>query len=163
MTYVRSLGGTGLEQNLIKLAGQSAARQLPRNPVVLIVADNMDIATPLESVCGFLDVMVEWLPSEDDLSVALAQYRPMAVIAEIDCRGQDGYHVMKTVAHHDKHLPILLLTGPNDALAGAADAVEELWELLNVLKCPTLPTVATLVDFLFRAGRSGRCTRFLPV
>ena len=87
----------------------------------------------------------------------------MGVVAHLDCQGQDGCHVMMTVAQHDRSLPVLLLTGDDPALAGAADAVEELWKLEAVVKFPRLPGIGAIVDFIFRAGRKGRCLRLVPV
>jgi hypothetical protein len=87
----------------------------------------------------------------------------MAVLAAIEAAGQDGCHVMKTVADHDRSLPILLLTGGDPVLAGAADAVEELWGLSCVLKRPILPGLGELVEFLCLAGQMGRCLGLMPV
>jgi hypothetical protein len=53
----------------------------------------------------------------------------------------------------DRDLPILMLTGEDAALMGAADAIEEIWGLTNVTKSPELPMVGAIVDFLFKAGR----------
>jgi hypothetical protein len=86
----------------------------------------------------------------------------MAVVCELDGVGQDGCHVMKTVACHDVTLPILMVTGEDAVLAGAADAVQELWKLTDVTTTATLPSIAGLVDFLFHAGRKGGCMRLMP-
>ena len=138
-------------------------RPLQRNPSLLIIEDGEETTNALLPVCDFLDVAAERISSKQDLAAALRDYRPMGVIAHVDCQWQDGCHVMMTVAQHDRTLPILLLTGDDPALVGAADAVEELWGLESVVKWPALPSIAAIVDFLFRAGRKGRCTRFLPV
>jgi hypothetical protein len=134
-----------------------------RHPLLLIVEDGDDTAVTLQPICDFLDIAVERIPSEHDLAGALRDHRPMGVIAHLDCHGQDGCHVMMTVAQHDRSLPVLLLTGDDPALAGAADAVEELWKLEDVAKFPRLPGIGTIVDFIFRAGRKGRCLRLVPV
>ncbi len=86
----------------------------------------------------------------------------MGVVAHMDCEGQDGCNIMMTIAQHDRSLPIMLIIGDDAALAGAADAVEELWQLGSVLKTPSLPGIGTIVDFIFRAGRKGRCMRLMP-
>ena len=86
----------------------------------------------------------------------------MAVVCELDGAGQDGCHVMKTVASHDPSLPVLILTGEDPALVGAADAVEEIWRLTEVSKAERLPGIAGLVDFLFQAGRKAGCLRLMP-
>ena len=74
------------------------------------------------------------MPTEDDLGSALHQRRPMAVVAEMDAIGQDGCHVLKTVAALDRDLPVLLIVGEDPVLLGAVDAVEELWQLSSVVK-----------------------------
>jgi hypothetical protein len=153
-------------QRLIEIGPADGARNIEpiqRHPLLLIVEDGNGIAAALQPICDFLDVAVERIPSENDLAGALRDYRPMGVVAHLDCQGQDGCHVMMTVAQHDCSLPILLLTGDDPALVGAADAVEELWKLEAVVKAPRLPSVGAIVDFIFRAGRKGRCTRLVPV
>lgn len=136
---------------------------IPRHPLLLIVEDGEDIVSVLQPICDFLDIALERLPSERDLAGALRDYRPMGVVAHLDCQGQDGCHVMMTVAQDHRGLPIMLLTGHDPALAGAADAVEELWQLKSVVKSSRVPSVGGIVDFIFRAGRKGRCTRLVPV
>ena len=153
-------------QRLIDLGSADNARHIEatqRHPLLLIVEDGEWTAAALQPICDFLDIAVERVPSEHDLAGALRDYRPMGVVAHLDCQGQDGCHVMMTVAQHDRSLPVLLLTGDDPALAGAADAVEELWKLEAVVKCPRLPSMGAIVDFIFRAGRKGRCLRLVPV
>jgi len=153
-------------QRLIEIGSPDSTHEMKpiqRHPLLLVVEDGDAIAATLQPICDFLDIAVERLPSEHDLITALRNYRPMGVVAHLDCHGQDGCHVMMTVAQHDRSLPILLLTGDDPALAGAADAVEELWKLDAVVKFPRLPGMGAIVDFLFRAGRKGRCTRLVPV
>ena len=93
----------------------------------------------------------------------MRQRRPMAVVAEMDAAGQDGCHVLMTVAAHDRDLPVLLVIGDDPVLLGAIDAVEEIWQLSSVVKWPQLPGVGAVVDFLFRAGRKGGCMRLMSV
>jgi hypothetical protein len=157
MTYLQRAIEIGSGDNVNKVA------PIQRHPLVLVVEDGDGIGAALQPICDFLDIAVERLPSEYDLAGALRDYRPMAVMAHLDCEGQDGCHVMMTVAQYDRSLPILLLTGDDPALAGAADAVEELWKLEAVVKFPGLPGIGVIVDFVFRAGRRGRCTRLMPV
>ena len=87
--------------------------------------------------------------------------RPMAIVAEMEATGQDGCHVLMTVATHDRDLPVMLIFGDDPALLGAIDAVEEIWQLSSVDKWPRLPGVGAVVDFLFRAGRKGGCMRLM--
>lgn len=133
-----------------------------RVPLVIVVADNGDLSESILPICDYLSVAVKHVDSDDDLTPILTERRPMAVLADMDSRGQDGCHVMKTVARYDPSLPILLITGGDPALAGAADAVEELWGLSNVRKRPGLPELGELVDFLFQAGHKGQCLGLLP-
>jgi CheY-like chemotaxis protein len=151
---------------LIEAGSADIARStepIQRHPLLLIVEDDDATAAALQPICDFLSIAVERVPSEHDLASALRDYRPMGVVAHLDCHGQDGCHVMMTVAQHDRSLPVLLLTGDDPALAGAADAVEELWRLEAVVKFPRLPNMGKIVDFIFRAGRKGRCLRLVPV
>ena len=153
-------------QRLIEIGPAGRARNVEpvqRHSLLLVIEDGDGLAAALQPICDFLDVAVERLASERDLANALRDYRPMGVVAELDCQGQDGCHVMMTVAQHDLGLPILLLTGDDPAMAGAADAVEELWKLETVLKSARLPSIGAIVDFIFRAGRKGRCTRLVPL
>jgi hypothetical protein len=133
-----------------------------RLAVVAVVEDGVWISRELAEICEFLDISVERVPSHGDLDAVLVGRTPMAVVCELDGAGQDGCHVMKTVASHDPSLPIMLLTGDDPALAGAADAVEEIWQLTEVTKLRSFPSMAGLVDFLFLAGRKGRCMRLMP-
>ena len=69
---------------------------------------------------------------------------------------------MMQVAEHDPGLPILMLTGLEPGLAGAVDAIEEMWNLTSVTQSPGLPDIGRLVEFLFHAGRRGDCVRMMP-
>lgn len=131
--------------------------------LVLVIEDQSDVSDALHNVCDCLNVRVERMSSRDDLTAVLRHRRPMAVVAEMDGVGQDGCHVLMTVADYDRDLPVLLLTGDDAALLGAIDAVEELWQLASVAKWPRLLGVGAVVDFLFRAGRRGGCMRLVPV
>lgn len=157
MTYVQRLIELGFAHGVHNI------EPIQRQPLLLIVEDGDGTAAAIQPICDFLDIAVERLPSGHDLAGALRDYRPMGVVAHLDCQGQDGCHVMMTVAQHDRTLPVLLLTGDDSALAGAADAVEELWKLEAVVKFPKLPGMSAIVDFIFRAGRKGRCLRLVPV
>ncbi len=134
-----------------------------RERIIVVVEDGRCISKLIAEICDFLEVTIQRVASEADVAPVLAESRPMAVLARIDADGQDGCHVMKTVAEHDKNLPILLLTDGDAALAGAADAVQEIWGLSCVVKRPALPGLGELVEFLFLAGRMGRCLGLMPV
>ncbi len=134
-----------------------------RAPVVLVVEDGTYLSAAISEICHFLSVKVKHLSSEGDLIPMLVDLRPMAVMAALDAMGQDGCHVMKTVAHYDPSLPILLLTGGDHALTGAADAVEEVWGLTRVTKHADIPSAAELVEFLFHAGQESHCLGLMPI
>jgi hypothetical protein len=141
----------------------NATDEESREPLVVVVEDGIGLSRSFRMICECLGIAVERMPSKDDLGVLLRNRRPMAVIAEMDALGQDGCHVLMTIAAHDRSLPALLITGPDPTLLGAVDAVEELWELSSVEKWQELPGVGAMVDFLFRAGRKGSCIRLMSV
>jgi hypothetical protein len=140
-----------------------ATGQDGREALVVVVEDGISLSEPLRMICECLGITVERMPSRDDLGPVLRNSRPMAVVAEMDASGQDGCHVLMTIAAYDRSLPVLLITGPDPALLGAVDAVEELWELSSVEKWQELSSVGAMVDFLFRAGRKGGCIRLMSV
>ena len=131
--------------------------------VVVVVSDNTEVGSVLDNICEFLGFGVEIVPTDIPVGPMLRRHRPMAVIAELEGRGQDGCHVMMQVADHDPGLPILMLTGNEPGLVGAVDAVEELWNLTGVTKSRVLPEIGHLVEVLFRAGRRGYCMHMMPV
>ena len=133
-----------------------------RQAVVAVVEDGIRLSQELWAICEFLDIAVIRVPSRHDLSAVIRGQNPMAVVCELDAASQDGCHVMKTVAVHDRSLPILLVTGDDPTLIGAADAVEEIWRLTGVTQKASLPGLAGLVDFLLHAGRQGSCLRLMP-
>ena len=132
-------------------------------PAILIVSDDVQLAYSFDTICDFLEIAVEAIDSSQDLGEILSARRPIAVITEIEGRKRDGYDVMMTVAAHDPVLPILLLTGTDSALIGAAEAVEELWNLQSVSRSTGLPGMGELAEFLFQARRRVSRGRLLPV
>ena len=134
-----------------------------RMPLVIVIEDETRIAEAFHVVCDCLDVMLHPLESSGDLAATLRQAKPMAVITDLDMANQDGCHVLKSVAAYDRNLPVMVLAGTDPAMLGAVDAVEELWGLSSVSKSQDLPSIGEIVDFLFRAGQSGRCLRLMPV
>lgn len=131
--------------------------------LVMIVGDDLSWAPGLDSICDFFGLVVEHVPSELDVAFLLKEFRPMAVIAEVDGRGQDGFHVMSAVAEYDPTLPMMLLTGQDPALMGAADAIREITGLTRMLIADELPCIGEVVDFLFRAGRNAGMDRMMPI
>ncbi|MEJ0016765.1 MAG: hypothetical protein WDN25_09375 [Acetobacteraceae bacterium] len=140
----------------------SIGRQPARTPLILVVEDESILSDMFRSVSECLNVGVERMSTQGDLDAALREWRPMAVVAEMDAAGQDGCHVLMTIAAFDRDLPVLLITGADSALLGAIDAVEELWQLSAVVKWSAPGGVGPIVDFLFRAGRKGGCMRLMP-
>lgn len=143
----------------IDISTQIAADRQAR---VVVVSDNPNIASVLDNICAFLGFGIEVLGTDEDVAPVLRQYHPMAVIAELDGRDQDGCHVMMLVADYDPSLPILMLTGTEPGMAGAVDAIQELYHLTAVTQTPELPAAGGVVDFLFKAGRRGDCVRMMP-
>jgi DNA-binding NtrC family response regulator len=129
MTYMdKTLGVpvTGQEQD-------SLAGQISREALIPVIEDDFDLSSAFRSVGECLNVMVERMPSRDDLGAVLRHRRPMAVVAEMEAAGQDGCHVLMTIAAHDRELPVLLIAGDDPVLLGAIDAVEEIWQLTSVV------------------------------
>ena len=133
-----------------------------RAPVVLILDDEGQLTDWVRHFCAFLEVRVERLNSDEPLMPFLKQHRAMAVVTPMEAPGQDGAHVLMTVAQYDRDLPVLLLH--EDArLAGAADAVTDLWGLGQVTQCAGWPTPGQIAEFLCYAGLRGNCLAMMPV
>jgi len=133
-----------------------------REPMILAVEDQVRFSSGLQTICEFLGIRLERVDSHRDLVPLLKACRPMAVFCELDSPGQDGCHVMKVVAEHDRTLPLLVVSGDDPSLLGAAQAVEELLHLTGVVASQRLPGIVEPVDFLFMAGRKGRCLSLMP-
>jgi DNA-binding LytR/AlgR family response regulator len=114
-------------------------------------------------VCEFLELRLEVVSAGTDLTQVLHEYRPMAVISDVDGEDQDGFHTMKVIAGYDRELPIMLLTGGDAVLMGAADAVQDMWGLASVTRTSGFPMAGQLVAFLFGAGRRTGGMRLVPV
>jgi hypothetical protein len=159
MTYMDKILGTRMNtRDDTTDVGRKVREQL-----VVVIEDDVGLSDAFRSVCECLDVAVERMPSRNELGAVLRDLHPMAVVAEMDGAGQDGCHVLMTLAAYDPDLPVLLITGGDSALLGAVDAVEEIWKLTAVTKWPRLLGVGPVVDFLFRAGRLSGCMRLMPV
>ncbi|MGH7044700.1 MAG: hypothetical protein ACREFY_21555 [Acetobacteraceae bacterium] len=130
--------------------------------MVLVVEDGTRLSEAISGLCEFLRVDVETIGGEGNLDRILRDRRPMAVLAGMDGKLQDGGYVMMRIAEHDRTLPLMLLTGRSPALAGAAEAIEELCGLSAVARHPVLPETGEIVEFLFRAGQSGSCLGLMP-
>jgi hypothetical protein len=159
MTYMDK----ALSSHIVPHDTEAAIAQEGREALVVVVEDGVSLSEPFRLICECLGFGIERMASRGDLGSLLRNRRPMAVVAEMDAAGQDGCHVLMTVAAYDRSLPVLLITGPDPALLGAVDAVEELWELSSVEKYQEQLGIGAMVDFLFRAGRKGRCIRLMSV
>jgi hypothetical protein len=131
--------------------------------VVLLAGNNRLLVQSLNAICDFLGFGVHHLPDDQDIAHALGERRPMAVIVEAEGQHQDGYHVMMAVAEHDSRIPVMVLTGRDPALMGAADAIQELWGLESVALHPRCPEISDLVDFLFRASQHAGRGGLMPI
>jgi FixJ family two-component response regulator len=131
--------------------------------VVAVVSDDPATIASLSPVCEFLDLRMEVVSSGTDLATVLREHRPMAVISDVECGEHDGFYVMQVIARFDLDLPIMLLTGGDAVLMGAADAIQELCGLTSVTATSGFPMASQLVSFLFAAGRRAGCMRLVPV
>jgi CheY-like chemotaxis protein len=134
-----------------------------RPGVVALFTDNPETIAAIGPVCEFLELRLEVVSAGTDLTMTLRTERPLAVIADVDGKDHDGFHAMKLIARYNPDLPILLLTGGDPALMGAADAVQELWGLTQVTQTGAFPLAGQLVSFLFSAGRRAGSMRLVPV
>jgi CheY-like chemotaxis protein len=130
---------------------------------VALFSDNPETIAAISPVCEFLSLRVEVISAGTDLTTALRTEKPLALIADVEGTDHDGFHAMKLVARYNPDLPILLLTGGDPTLMGAADAVQELWNLTQVTQTGAYPLAGQLVSFLFSAGRRAGCMRLVPV
>jgi hypothetical protein len=133
-----------------------------RTPVILVLGNEPVAFVAMREMCDFLDIALERVDGDTDVLPFLERYEPMAVVAAMDDRHQDGANVLMTVARHDRSLPVLLVTDNDPVLAGAADAVAELWGLTEVTQTEFWPAPGELAEFICRAGMQGRCLALLP-
>jgi CheY-like chemotaxis protein len=138
-------------------------RSAPPRLSILVPRDAGRNHEVIDAICEFLDVSVEYAGSENDLHTLLAGLRPMAVIAELDGAGQDGFHVMKVAASYDRRLPILLLSCNDSALLGAVDAVREIFGLTSVVTVSDESCVGEIVNFICHAAREAGMSRLMRI
>jgi hypothetical protein len=168
-TAARTPAGGPMSRIDSRIVTQSLARAEISTPApvreatVVVVEGEPRWSNAVEELCAFLEVRLARVSDSADLGPVLRDRRPMAVLACMDGAGQDGGHVMKLVAAHDPDLPVMMLTDGDAALAGAADAVEEVWGLTDVVKQSAQPSAGEMVEFLFRAGQHGRCLGLMPI
>ena len=138
-------------------------RAVGKGQIVLVVEDRPRLSRTVGYICDFLSLPMACVSTGSDLAAMLAEWEPMAVVCDLEGGAQDGCHVMKTVAAHDPALPMLLVTGGDASLIGAAEAVEEIWHLSGVVKLQDMPGLGDVVDFLFRTGRLGGSSSLMSV
>lgn len=136
-------------------------RQVPPTHSVLVVRDADGNDDFLDGICEFLDIGVEHVTSGQDIAPMLRGLRPIAIIAELDGKAQDGCHVLKMAAAYDKMLPVLLLSSNEPTLLGAVDAVSEVWGMPRVVTCNG--RVGEVVDFICHAARDAGRLRLIRI
>jgi CheY-like chemotaxis protein len=138
-------------------------RTTPPRLSILVPRDAGKNHEVIDGICEFLNVSVEYAGSENDLYTLLSGLRPMAVIAELDGAGQDGFHVMKVAARYDRQLPILLLSCNDSTLLGAVDAVREIFGLTSVATVSDESCAGEIADFICRAAREAGMSRLMRI
>lgn len=154
-----------IERAITAVRGRAAmsTRVSPREAIVVIVEETPLWSSAMRELCDYLDVRIIHLSCAGKLPAILRDNRPMAVLAGMEGAEQDGCHIMKIVAAHDPELPTMIVTNGDAAMAGAAEAVGEIWGLTSVFLPEENPGPGDLAEFLFQAGRRGRCLGLLPV
>jgi hypothetical protein len=133
-----------------------------RELIVLVVEDHARLSEPLRPVCEFIGVTVEVVGPHDDLTALIRDRQPISIITQLDTQMRDCCSVMQAVAEYDRALPILVVAGPEDALLGMVDAVEDLLALSNVTKAKVMPGCGEIADFLFKACRKNGGLSLIP-
>jgi len=131
--------------------------------IVALVSEDPETIERLAPVFDFLDLKMEIVQADADLTQVLRELRPMALISDVEGSEQDGFHNMSLVARYSRDLPVMLLTGGDPVLMGAVDAVQDLCGLTAVTLTSEFPMAGQLVAFLYSAGRRSGCMRLVPV
>jgi CheY-like chemotaxis protein len=153
------LASRSLSQDQDFLSTMSVAKQ----GVVAIVSDDPATIASLTPVIEFLELRMEVVSAGTDLTQVLQDHCPMAVISDVEGTDHDGFHTMKLIARYSRDLPVMLLTGGDAVMMGAADAVQDLLGMTSVTRTSGFPVAGQLVGFLFNAGRQAGCMRLLPI
>jgi hypothetical protein len=124
-------------------------------PLLVVAEDGLTLHDAVAPLCAALGIEVRSAPSELALRRLLASWEAIAVLTAVEGVAQDGCNVMLRVAEYERSLPLLLLTGRDPALVGAAEAVRDLWHLTAVEMYPELPGPGALAEFLCNAVRLG--------
>ena len=126
-----------------------------KTPLLVIAEDDLTLYEAVAPLCATLGIEVRSVRGELALVRQLASWSTIGVLASIEGKAQDGYNVMMRVAEYDRTLPVMLLTGGEPALIGAAEAVQGLWELSALTMQVDLPGPGELAEFLCDAFRLG--------
>ena len=141
---------------------RSGGTVLRRGNLVMVVEDRIGLSSQVGAICNYIGLNVEAVASVADLGVLLDERRPLALIASFESEHQDGGHVMKSVAMHDRGLPLMMVTGGNPIYMGAAEAMQEVFKLAAVTLPPEDVTFGQMVEFLARASQRNRRRRLGP-
>jgi len=132
-----------------------------RNNLVLVVEDQPSVSAAVGAICAYVGLTVEAISAENDLGLLLDERRPLAVIAPFESDYQDGAHVLKAVATHDRELAVMILTGRNPAWLGAAEAMRETLQLSQASLPNGEPSLGQMVEFLAQAAHRNRRRRHM--
>jgi len=135
------------------------AQAARRANLVLVVDDEPAVAASVGAICAYVGLAVEAVSAAADLGMMLDDRRPLAVIAPFESDYQDGAHILKAVATHDRDLPVMILTGRNPAWLGAAEAMQEILQLPNATLPHGEPSLGQMVEFLANAAQRNRRRR----
>ena len=154
-----------MERSITAVDGRQAMSlpNPPREPTLVVVEAAPLWSEAIRELCDYLSVRIVHLPDASTLAACLRDNRPMAIMASMDGAGQDGCHILKIVAAHDPELPAMIVTDGDSAMAGAAEAVQDVWQLGSVFLPERLPAPGDFAEFLFYAGRRGECLGLLPI
>ena len=152
-----ALGADEALEDLREVVAQQSA--VKRGHLVLVVEDQPELSERVGPIADYVGLGVEVLPSLGDIGLALDEQRPMAVIAPFEMLYQDGGDILRTVAVHDRNLPVMLLVGRNPVYQGAAEALVELFNLTAASLPWGEPGFGDMVEFLARAAQNGRRRR----
>jgi CheY-like chemotaxis protein len=82
-------------------------------PTVLVLDDRPDVAATIADMCCGLGLRGVASAGED-IGILLDRHAPAALIVDVMMPDQDGYEVLKVLAHRAPDLPVLLVTGYGD-------------------------------------------------